>query len=521
MSGYTESQLRDMLAENLSVIEPGLRLLNAEQWLRNSYGGAGSVDLFAQDRHGLYVVIEVKRSRSTAREAINEVTKYTRLLTQEHGIPRGKIRVAVVTMTTDEWHELLVPFSDFAQTQGYDVRGYTLVFDADGEITGADRVDLLPSPAEQRITPVHFQYFFPSPEEREAAWQRIHQVVSGLGVRNFVGVDVDCTGDPKMLRPYSLYVAFGTCAAAGTPGRKARRSRKNDCDEPAHEPYPRECDALSELTKRVFYFGSETANPEKFTRIEMDPRWHVRQVRGTGVFAPGGLRSDMEVRRALAGEDDGDPGQIFASSANTRVRSDWQRFRAVMARSAAGNRELELLLEYQLDELESTDDGLDVVLSLNNQGDLIKTLIFGFPDQIADYEPKLYGLAGLNSTAAIEITGMLHWNGRRVTDFMGVVRRVYPDPVAWMLGGNDGYLLNQLGLHYALEGSVVLLPSGVRPSDAASIVIPHRGKVRPIGSIEDFKECGWDDYLTLEDFVDAHRPEIRHLVNIYRMGLGM
>ena len=132
MSGYTESQLRDMLAENLSVIEPGLRLLNAEQWLRNSHGGAGSVDLFAQDRHGLYVVIEVKRSRSTAREAINEVTKYTGLLTQEHGIPRGKIRVAIVTMTTDEWHELLVPLSDFAQTQGYDVRGYTLVFDGFG-----------------------------------------------------------------------------------------------------------------------------------------------------------------------------------------------------------------------------------------------------------------------------------------------------------------------------------------------------------------------------------------------------
>ena len=192
-----------------------------------------------------------------------------------------------------------------------------------------------------------------------------------------------------------------------------------------------------------------------------------------------------------------------------------------MARSAAGNRELELLLKYQLDELESADDGLDVVLSLNNQDDLIKTLIFGFPDQITDYEPKLYGLAGLNSTAAIEITGMLHWNGRRVTDLMGVVRRVYPDPVAWMLGGNDSYLLDQLGLHYSLEGSVVLLPSGVRPSDAASVVIPHRGKTRQIRSIEDFKECGWDDYLTLGDFVDAHRHEVRHLVNTYRIGLGM
>ena len=48
--------------------------------------------------------------------------------------------MAIVTMRTDEWHELLVPLSDFAQTQGYDVRGYTLVFDGFGKITGADRL---------------------------------------------------------------------------------------------------------------------------------------------------------------------------------------------------------------------------------------------------------------------------------------------------------------------------------------------------------------------------------------------
>jgi len=519
MSGYTESQLRDMLAENLWAIEPGLQLLNTEQWLRNSHGAAGSMDLFAQDRHDLYVVIEVKRSRSTAREAVGEVTKYTRLLTQEHGIPRSKIRIAVVTMTADEWHELLVPFSDFAQVQSIDVRGYSLVFDAAGEIAGADQVELLRSPAEQRITPIHYQYFFLSPEEREAAWQQIRSIVGGLGIRNFVGVDVDCTGDPEVAGPFSLYVAFGTSPATGATAGQATQSRNDDCGEPSHTSYPLECDALSELTKRVFYPGSESAGPEKFTRIEMDPRWHVRQVRGTGVFERGGLRSDKEIRHSLAGED-GDPGLIFGSSANTKVASDWQRFRSVITRSSAANEELELLVTYQLDELERADEAFDVALSLNNQGDLMKSLTFGYPDQIADYEPRLYGLAGFNGTAAMEITGTLRWNGRRAADLVGTVRRVYPDPTAWMLGGGDSYLLDKLGLHYALERSVVLLSSGTRPTDAVSVVIPHHGKARPIGSMDDFKECGWDEYLTLGDFVDAHRHEVRYLVDVYRMALG-
>lgn len=44
--------------------------------------------------------------------------------------------------------------------------------------------------------------------------------------------------------------------------------RMTAMNQPA--PYPREFDALFQPTKRVYYFGSESAGPGKFARIEMD-----------------------------------------------------------------------------------------------------------------------------------------------------------------------------------------------------------------------------------------------------------
>lgn len=52
----------------------------------------GFVDILASDATGMLVVIEVKRSDSTAREAIHEVLKYVELLQRERGMTSAKLR---------------------------------------------------------------------------------------------------------------------------------------------------------------------------------------------------------------------------------------------------------------------------------------------------------------------------------------------------------------------------------------------------------------------------------------------
>jgi hypothetical protein len=133
-----------------------------------------------------------------------------------------------------------------------------------------------------------------------------------------------------------------------------------------------------------------------------------------------------------------------------------------------------------------------------------------------NYGPKIYGLAGREDSFAFEISGRLHWTGRHVPNLSEVVCRVYPSPEYWMLRDEDRYLLDQFGLRYTLHISLVAPKQGVRVDDDRSILIPDQGKARVVQSILDLLDCGWNRYLTFDDFVDAHRGQIQALINDYR-----
>lgn len=68
-----EAALRDFLAEHLDMVEPGLTLVKTEFHLANSNGASGFLDIFARAADGQLVIIEIKRSNSAAREAIQEL----------------------------------------------------------------------------------------------------------------------------------------------------------------------------------------------------------------------------------------------------------------------------------------------------------------------------------------------------------------------------------------------------------------------------------------------------------------
>ncbi len=66
----TERQLADMLMEDLSVVEEGMKARNKESPLPQ-----GDVDIFAEDKEGKYVVIEVKRKKASL-DAVSQLKRY-------------------------------------------------------------------------------------------------------------------------------------------------------------------------------------------------------------------------------------------------------------------------------------------------------------------------------------------------------------------------------------------------------------------------------------------------------------
>jgi endonuclease len=91
-----EHDLRDYLAKNLNLVEPGLRLYSEEGITGLEFPAGGrSIDILAVDRDGSYVVIELKVSKGYDR-AVGQLLRYMGWIEQHQAEPGQRVRGVIV-----------------------------------------------------------------------------------------------------------------------------------------------------------------------------------------------------------------------------------------------------------------------------------------------------------------------------------------------------------------------------------------------------------------------------------------
>jgi hypothetical protein len=148
----SEAHIRDLLASGLSVLEPGLELLDIEKYIPSTLGTRSFLDLLAKDRSGHWVIIEVKKTDAAAREAAHEIFKYAEAVQRHFGARSDEIRVIVASV---EWKELLIPFSRLKTETRISVDGFRLGLDADGKTLRATLVETIPVNRGRYLAPWH------------------------------------------------------------------------------------------------------------------------------------------------------------------------------------------------------------------------------------------------------------------------------------------------------------------------------------------------------------------------------
>lgn len=118
-----EDEIRDILVKNLKVINKDYTFLEREKYLKNEIGTRGFIDIFAKNKNGKYVIIELKRSKAASREAIHELFKYFEAVKTSLSCNSDEIELVIVST---EWDELIVPFSSFIKQVDFSVSGYKL-----------------------------------------------------------------------------------------------------------------------------------------------------------------------------------------------------------------------------------------------------------------------------------------------------------------------------------------------------------------------------------------------------------
>ncbi|MFJ2608709.1 endonuclease NucS domain-containing protein [Streptomyces sp. NPDC087425] len=321
MNEKYESVLRDQLAQNLTLIEPGLSLIGTEFHLRNPHGARGYVDILARDGLGKVVIIELKRSESTARQAIHELFKYATLIRLEHGLGIEQVRCLLVSTV---WSELLLPFSEFVRNVAYAVEGKRLALDSDGNVSDIQPVLLVADSTYARLLPWHNIYLYGQGDDRDSDVLKLANGLQRAGVSDYVlAVLKQADTSSGVIYRNAIYAAISTYFSDGRP--------LVAYESPEYEEYD---SLIHEAGNLVHPNDIEIGYPDKFRQILRS--WDVERVIRGGRFSSSLLWPDEGLLGLILSED-GEHAAWLEATASPRHAPSWKKFRANVVSFLDGN----------------------------------------------------------------------------------------------------------------------------------------------------------------------------------------
>ncbi|WP_421405392.1 endonuclease NucS domain-containing protein [Agrobacterium fabrum] len=201
MANINENAIRDFLAENLDLVEPGLEFLGVEHHLRNPAGSAGYVDIFARGPREELVIIEIKRTRSGSREALHELFKYAALLRHKFLLKEREYRLVFLSV---DWEDLRVPFWDCMRSCPYDISAGHIILGDDGL---PNAIEAVPSPENienRKIARHHYLWHFKQQRAAERAVPIVAEHVKRSGIADFILVRSKAAANGKT-RPFVYF----------------------------------------------------------------------------------------------------------------------------------------------------------------------------------------------------------------------------------------------------------------------------------------------------------------------------
>ncbi|MBD0711623.1 hypothetical protein BU197_25665 [Streptomyces sp. CBMA291] len=435
----SEADIRDELAQNLALIEPGLSLVGVEFHLRNTQGARGFVDILARDALGNLVIIELKRSESTSRQAIHELFKYTMLIRAGHGI--GLERLRCILLSTS-WSELLVPFSDFVRNVKFTAEAKQLILDDTGRVTAIVPVPLVTDPTAARLLPWHSIFLYGDDDSRSAGALELADGMRHAGISDYVLALLDHNGESRhVIHQHAIYAAVSMHFADGRPL------------VPYTSPEYVEYDQLTyQASRRITPEAIEIGYPDKLRQILNS--WKVDRVIRGGRFSSGMLWPDDGLIGLMLSEA-GEHSRWLEILASPRHPPGWENSLGRLAQFLEGNFNWSSGLESVLGYLEKM---ATVSLRIFHPQDVITAIGHAIRHESTSAFPVLELIIDTHGETRI-FKGFACWDGEtQPTDPTEVMGQILSDGAAEYfslyhfdgMGPHDPELMARHGLSYEL-----------------------------------------------------------------------
>lgn len=481
----TESELRDLIAKDISVIEAGLTLLDKEHYIPNPLGTRSFIDLYAKDLVGHHVLIELKKSDASAREALHEIHKYAEGVKHHLGARDDEIRIIVAST---EWKELLVPFSRLAADTKLAVIGLQLEVDEKNYTVTTSPAPILSFSQGRFITPWHDVNWYFDQDSLDKGIASVEACCRAKGIIDYVIVVLRppqpvhsehqaamrttilqmaqmqgiATKEARELPLYEYIAYFAMQALSVDQYLSILEQDTEQIEEvrdtvegmDAEEALHFLQESVTVLEPRPDNDHYEIGYPAKLTKFLNEHEYHILSVRRYGMFARNELLDDESIVSELMGED-GSTGQRFSRTLRMSNRAHLATAKSDIAACLEQNPVWKHHVLRALDEIQHEFPEAEVDVSIYNPATGILTLYFPTTRDDGFLYIPTYSLIVRNPKPVRMYYGGLQADGSPIT-FRQILNKYYEGNLLGLLltmtwGGResrDTDILEDLGAEY-------------------------------------------------------------------------
>lgn len=412
-----ESEIRDWLSLNLDFIDKDLKLIQKEFYLKDDIGANGYVDLLCKDSYNNFVIIEIKRSETSARQTISEILKYHALIKHNFNARESEIKIIIIST---HWQELIRPYSETIHRTTYDLVGYKINIDESSKPIFIEKIE----PLDRTIISRKFAfwqglYMFKTPTERQAFYTDIQPYLISKGPSDFVIVSAhaDIT-NPLVIFPYGIIISFQKLAIAEvlTTIQNFNKTNKGDLltedyfkDEPDYHKYL-EGEMINAIDTFGHYHERESCYPQKINVMINAENWIIEKIDRFGIFGKDPRYNDELLLNELMGLD-GNSDLAFQGIAESTQLERVKEIQRECTNSLMPSPIWQSTIAAIFEELKYESRKFRIQLHISNQKSLLFAIYHVIKNKEPLYLPSYHLLIEyLDSNEVLVYKGCINWN---------------------------------------------------------------------------------------------------------------
>ena len=418
-----EGVIRDWLSENLDFLEDSLELIQKEYYLTDEVGARGFVDLLCKDDLGNFVIIEIKRSDSSARQTISEVLKYHALIRHNCGARESEIRTIIIST---HWNELIRPFSEVIHRTSLALTGYHLQIDEQSYLPLSIKTVV---PLEKQLLSRKFAYWqslylFEKEKDRDAFFVEFEKRMAKSSFKDFVLVKlVGPLDDQRIIFPWAVIYAFQKM-----PVSELIFAIEHSNQTFGYELYPLqdyeseaeyveylELEYINHLDDQGYSYESEDCYPGKVSSMLNAEGWSVEFVSRSGIFDKDPRYSEEMLIEELKGMDGNNENSFWGIAESNQVERIKEIYEECQNSLAHAPGWLDFITSV-ITALNSTNRRFRITLVIFNPVSLMTSIFHSVRLLEYNYLPAYHLAVEFLDEGITELyRGDLYWNGEQPT----------------------------------------------------------------------------------------------------------